>query len=67
MRKRYVEAIERAGVTIGVAEVPGPNLKQRLQKSDPFKEKKCTGEGCLVCEEGDGGRCRTNGVTYELQ
>ena len=63
MRKRYVEAIEKAGVKIGVAEVPGPNLKQRLQRSDPFKEKKCTGEGCLVCEEGDGGRCRTNGVT----
>ena len=40
-------------------------MKQRLHKSDPFKEEKYSGEGCFVCEEGEGegGRCRKNEIT----
>ena len=66
LKRRYEKAISKAGVRIAVAEISGTSLKQRLQKSDPFKEKRCEKEGCLVCAEGDGGRCRINGVTYEL-
>ena len=61
-----MKAIYEADARIGVAEVPGTSLKRKLQKSDPFKEKRCNGEGCLVCVEGDGGRCRVNGVTYKV-
>ena len=39
-------------------------LPRKLQRSDPFREKKCESEDCLVCAEGDGGRCRANEVTY---
>ena len=58
LEKGYMSAIAKAGVRIGVAEVPGTNLKRRLQKSDPFRKEKCGEEDCLVCAEGDGGRCR---------
>ena len=58
-----MKAIGEAKLRIGVAEVPGTNLKRRLQRSDPFREKRCKGENCLVCVEGDGGRCRVDGIT----
>ena len=61
LKKRYMSVIVKAGVRIGVAEVPGTNLKRRLQKSDPFRKEKCEKNECLVCPEGDGGRCRVNG------
>ena len=38
----------------------------KLQVSDPFKKKKCESEDCIVCVEGDGGRCRTEGVVYKV-
>ena len=66
LRRRFVKAIEEAKVRIGVAEVPGTSPKRRLQRSDPFKEKKCKDENCLVCVEGDGGRCRVDGITYKV-
>ena len=50
-----------------MSEVPGANLKKRLQKSDPFKERKCNdSEKCMVCGDGKGGMCRREGVTYEI-
>ena len=61
-----MKAIGEAKLRIGVAEVPGTNLKRRLQRSDPFREKRCKGENCLVCVEGDGGRCRVDGITYKV-
>ena len=66
LKKRYMRVIAEAGVRIGVTEVPGTNLKRRLQKSDPFREERCGKDDCLVCAEGDGGRCRVNGVTYKI-
>ena len=41
LKRRYQEVIRAAKVKLGVSEVPGANLKKRLQKSDPFKERKC--------------------------
>ena len=51
---------------LAVAEVPGTSLKSKLQRSDPFREKKCKSGDCIVCVEGDGGRCRIDGVTYKV-
>ena len=61
LRRRFVKAIEEAKVRIGVAEVPGTSLKRRLQRSDPFREKTCNGENCLVCVESGGGRWKMQG------
>ena len=52
-----------------MAEVPGASIKRRLQKSDPFIESKC-GDPTkyMVCGgEGKGGRCRSEGATYEVK
>ena len=69
LKKRYQKLISDAKVKVAVAEVPGASIKRRLQKSDPFKEKKCKDPSeCMVCSgEGKGGKCRNEGVTYEIR
>ena len=42
------------------------NIKGILQRSNPFKEKKCNREDCLVCTSGGYGQCRSQSVTYEI-
>ena len=54
VKRRYEKAISESGVRIAVAEIPGTSLKRRLQKYDPFKEKRCEKEKCLACAEGSG-------------
>ena len=68
LRKRYQKLISDTKVKVAVAEVPGASIKKRLQKSDPFKEEKCRDPAkCMVCDgEGKGGRCRSEGATYEI-
>ena len=66
LKRRYTNLIEGSGVKLAVAEVPGTSLKSKLQRSDPFREKKCKSDDCIVCVEGDGGRCRIDGVTYKV-
>ena len=67
LRKRYMSVIQKSGVRVAVAEVPGTTLKQSLQKSN-LDKKRCGDEGCMVCSEGgDGKRCRVEGVTYEIR
>ena len=68
LRRRYQKVIEDSKVRIAVAEVPGNSLKKRMQKSDPFREKSCrNADMCMVCGDGEGGRCRREGVTYEVR
>ena len=33
--------------------------------SHPFHERKCKSGDCLVCTEGDGGKCRVDVITYK--
>ena len=68
LKKKYQEVIGAAEVKIAVVEVPGTTMKRKLQKSDPFKKPKCEKEeNCLVCSGSDRGRCRDEGVTYEVK
>ena len=63
LKRRYQKVITAAKVKVAVAEVPGASLKRRLQKSDPFRESKCRDrDKCMVCGEGKGRRCRSDGV-----
>ena len=62
-----MKTIADAKARITVAEVPGKSVKRMLQRSDPFKRKKCGDhEKCMVCTGGGSG-CRSNGVTYEVR
>ena len=47
-------------------EVAGPQLKRKLQKSDPFKKKKCERPDCLICPTGGKGPCDATGVSYNI-
>ena len=47
-------------------EVAGPQLKRKLQKSDPFKEKTCGRLDCFICSTGGRGPCDAPGVSYDI-
>ena len=49
--------VEKAGVAI----------KKLLQRSDPFKSRKCEREDCPVRREGGRGPCDRQSVTYEMK
>ena len=67
LKKRYMKVIQASGVKDDVAELPGTDLKQSLQKSNIDKNR-CGKQDCMVCAEGgDGKRCRVEGVTYEIR
>ena len=54
----HQRVIHAAKVKVGMSEVPGYSLKKRLQKSDPFKERKCRDiERCMVCTEMENVAC----------
>ena len=55
LRRRFLQTIKKAKVKVAVAELPGRNVKRRLQRSDPFRSED-PGK-CMVCE-GKRGRCR---------
>ena len=48
-------------------EVAGPQLKRKLQKSDPFKKKKCERPDCLICPTDGKGPCDASGVSYNIK
>ena len=60
----YPKLISHAKINIAMADVPGPSIKNRLQKSDPFKESKCRDPTKCVVRGGDGkyGNCRSEGA-----
>ena len=45
-------------------EKAGRSVKSLLQRSDPFKERICSREGCFVCHTEKKGSCDKNGVNY---
>ena len=49
--------IKQQGFKIKVVEKAGVAIKRLLQRSDPFKSRKCEREDCLVCREDGKGPC----------
>ena len=66
LAKRYRKIIKEEGLSIRVVEVAGPQLKRKLQKSDPFKEKTCGRLDCFICSTGGRGPCDAPGVSYDI-
>jgi hypothetical protein len=66
LKRRYEKEIEEAGMKIKVTEQSGIPFKCYLQRSNPFKSKKCKRDDCLVCIPGGKGTCYATGVTYEI-
>ena len=66
LRKKMEEEIRKRSFKIRIVEKAGVSLKRKLQRSNPFKKKKCDRENCLVCTTGGKGPCDAMGVNYEL-
>ena len=61
------DEIATTGLKIKVVERAGLRVKKMLQTNDPFREKLCSSDGCMVCGTTGEGNCRKNGVVYQKQ
>ena len=50
-----------------VVEKMGTTLREILQRSDPFKKKRCAREDSMVWRQEGKGPCTTHGVRYEIE
>ena len=66
LKHRYMREIKATDFKIKVVEQSGTTLKAMLQRSDPFKQRRCVNAGCLLCRTDGKGSCRSTGVIYEL-
>ena len=66
LKKECQKVIKRSGVKIKVIEKSGETLKRKLQKSDSFKSTKCRENECFVCDSDGNGKCKEQGITYEI-
>ena len=46
-----------------IIEQTGVSLERLFQKSNPFKQKDCEKDDCVVCD-GEGVKCRIEGIGY---
>ena len=67
LRRMIQEEVSGTSLKIRVVERAGVRVKKMLQKNDPFKDKTCNEENCLVCSTTGEGKCRKSGVTYEIE
>ena len=67
LKKQVQAKIREQDFKIKVIEKTGVTLKQLLQKSDPFKERRCSRNDCMICTTGGRGPCQTPGVNYEIK
>ena len=67
LQRSYQKKIKDQGFKLKVIEKMGTTLKEILQRSDPFKKKRCAREDCMVCRQDGKGPCTTHGVTYEIE
>ena len=55
-----------AGFKIMIVEQADTALKHKLQRSNPFKNKRCQRTDCMVCRNEGKGDCTVSGVMYEI-
>ena len=67
LQKSYMEQIKNQEFKIKVIEKSGKTLKQILQRSDPFRPRKCARDNCFVCQSNGRGPCTRHGVTYDIK
>ena len=57
LKRLYQKEIAGSGIRVKVVERPGLSLKRQLQRSNPFKDKKCMRDQCFVCSTDGNGNC----------
>ena len=66
LQRRHQGEIDRQGIKIHIVEKSGRSVKSFLQRSDQFKERICSQEGCVVCNTEQKGSCDKNEVNYVI-
>ena len=67
LKRRFMRIIQEAKIQISVVEKTGVSMKQKLQRSDPFKREMCRKPNqCMVCLGNNLGKCREESVTYQI-
>ena len=67
LRKELQRKVNETKIRFKIVEKTGYTLKRALQKTTIAKNRKCGDEECPICNTGDKGMCRKEGVTYELK
>jgi hypothetical protein len=72
LRKRLQSEDDRLVETMGSRRIKfvergGRTLESLLCRTNPWKERHCGREGCVICRSGKGGQCRTESVVYEVK
>ena len=70
LQKEYRKVINKHKLNIKIVEKAGTQLKNILQKSDPFKSNKCTDTNCFPCRGDNNNKptnCRKEGVVYNIK
>ena len=67
MMKEMKKACKRNKLKIKVGEKMHSTIKQEIQRSNPFKIKKCGREDCHICEKDMNIDCRTRGCVYKIR
>ena len=65
--KRRKKACKRNKLKIKVVEKIDSTVKGELQRSNPFKVRKCGRENCMIFKQGVKINCRTRGCVYEIK
>ena len=65
LKNMYQREVAKSGFRVKVVEKVSTSLKSRLQKSNPFKPRRCERRDCFVCTTGTG-NCGHEGITYEI-
>ena len=67
LRKRMQRKIDQSDIKIKVIEKTGNTIKNTLHKTSITEKTECSDEECPICTtSGKKGRCRKEGITYEI-
>ena len=67
LKKKIQKVAKKNKVKMKVVEKAGSTMKSVLQRSDPYMDKRCNRESCVVCTHGKIGECWTRGCVYQLK
>ena len=66
LAKRCRDAFASQGLRVKVVERTTSTIKQKLVKSNPFKEKGCQKPSCSLCSTGSKVNCKSREVVYRI-
>ena len=67
LKEEIQQCAKKNKIHIRVREKVDCNVRRELQRSNPFREKTCGKESCIVCQQENGVDCKTRGCVYEME